>query len=95
MKSSKNYSLIEEMAAKLGRYSKAEFAYSIYVSVVHLLKHTYLQQTGLLGSIRNRHQRDANYFKVWIPVISLYIKQEPQSKAWCRRCTTKDFFLLL
>jgi len=49
--------LTEEIATKLGRGSEAEFAYSICISVVHLVKHTYLQQTGLLGSIRNWHQR--------------------------------------
>lgn len=47
MKSSKNYSSIVEMATKLGRGSKAEFAYSICISIVHLVKHTYLQQTYL------------------------------------------------
>lgn len=45
MKSSRNYSSIEEMATKLGRHSKAEFAYSIYISIVHLVKYTYLEQT--------------------------------------------------
>lgn len=67
------------MAAKLGISSKAQFAYSIYVSILHWVERTYLN--GVVW-VNKEQVRDANHFKVCIPVISLYIKQEPQSRAW-------------